>query len=319
MRNLEDQPKQSYHNHKGGLIDSNRSTTFVFISICLAWSIFLLYFFHNPYMSYIPLLLITIIGWRRSLPRERRSYYGLCRLIFYVLFVSFWSIFILRAIFEGTVLLIGYRPLDIDKLQHLFPYSLLLINFILSKSDLHMNDHRRYLLHVLHDIPTFFLVVLFKLLRHPFNSLYSEITEHCYLGSLPLPNDVQTLKGIGIEYIVNMCAEYGGPRQTYEQFNMKQLHLPTVDSIPPSLRSIEQAVQFIREAQENNQKVFVHCKAGIGRSAAIVLCHLVANEKMSPEEAFKLMKQKRPEVSMTIIHFSTVKQYFLSLKKNTSS
>jgi len=43
----------------------------------------------------------------------------------------------------------------------------------------------------------------------------------------------------------------------------------------------------------NKQKIFVHCKTGMGRSAAIVFfCHLVVNENMSTEDALKLLKEK---------------------------
>jgi protein-tyrosine phosphatase len=113
-----------------------------------------------------------------------------------------------------------------------------------------------------------------------------------------------------------MCAEYNGPRKTYEKYHIKQLHLPTVDCTSPSLKSIEKAMEFMNEAYTKNQKIFVHCKTGMARSATIVLCHLVANENLSPENALILLKEKRAEITTTITDYTSVKLFLASLKNN---
>jgi protein-tyrosine phosphatase len=112
-----------------------------------------------------------------------------------------------------------------------------------------------------------------------------------------------------------MCAEYNGPRKTYEKYHITQLHLPTIDSTAPSFKTIEKAIKFMNDAYRNNEKIFVHCKSGMARSATIVFCHLIANENMSSEDALKLLKEKRPEVSTSIIHYASVKHFLTSLKK----
>ena len=126
------------------------------------------------------------------------------------------------------------------------------------------------------------------------------------------------LNNIGIKYVVNLCAEYNGPCKTYEKYNIKQLHLPTIDMTAPSVDTIEKAIQFMNEALKENQKIFVHCKVGMGRSATIVFCHLVVNENMTPEDAIKLLKEKRPEILTSLINYATVKQFLVSLKNNTT-
>jgi protein-tyrosine phosphatase len=74
-------------------------------------------------------------------------------------------------------------------------------------------------------------------------------------------------------------------------------------------------MKFMNDAYTNKQKIFVHCKSGMARSASIVLCHLVANEKMSPEDALKLLREKRAEVSSSIITFSSIKHFLAAVKK----
>ncbi|CAF3883938.1 unnamed protein product [Rotaria sp. Silwood1] len=97
-----------------------------------------------------------------------------------------------------------------------------------------LNDKRRYIIPLLYDIPAFLLVIVFELLNNPLNSLCSQIANCCYSGCLPIPANVESLNNMGIKYVINMCAEYNGPRITYKKYNIKQLQLPTVDSTAPS-------------------------------------------------------------------------------------
>ena len=284
---------------------------------CLASSLLCSYLLRNPYGSYVPIVVIAIVEWYRSFPRQRRSYFGLCRLLLYLLVITLWVVFILRLSIQGLAFSLGFRHIAINKIQHLFPYALIFTTFARRTQDMDLHDRRRYIIHLLYDIPAFLVVMAFKLLNHPLNSLCSEITELCYLGCLPTVADVEILHELGIQCVVNMCAEYRGPRKTYEKYQMKQLHLPTVDSTAPSFKSIKEAVQFMNESYTNKRKTFVHCKAGMGRSATIVYCHLIANEKLSPEAALKLMKEKRPEITSSIANYEPVKRFLATLQNGS--
>ncbi len=44
-----------------------------------------------------------------------------------------------------------------------------------------------------------------------------------------------------------------------------------VDHFEPSVEQYEEAVKFIDEFKKKNEKVYVHCKAGHGRGAAVTL------------------------------------------------
>ena len=77
--------------------------------------------------------------------------------------------------------------------------------------------------------------------------------------------------------VINMCEEYQGPLKTYKKLGMRELKLSTTDHFEPSLEDMISAVEFIREHKDNNLgKVYVHCRAGHGRSAAIVFGWLMA-------------------------------------------
>jgi atypical dual specificity phosphatase len=59
---------------------------------------------------------------------------------------------------------------------------------------------------------------------------------------------------------------------------MKELYLPTVDHFEPTVEDLESAVQFIKTRQAVGERVYVHCRAGHGRSAAVVLAWLMTKD-----------------------------------------
>ena len=299
------------------LHDQNRNVlrNRIVLFVCLFSSIFLSYVTKSGYASYIPIMLIAMIEWYRSYTKETRSFYGLCRLLIYILIISLWIVFLLKIIIESLSYLVGYRNLPINRIEHLFPYGLMFMIFARTQQDMDLNDKRRYLIHLFYDFPAFTIVILLKLLNNPLNCLCSEITPNCYLGCLPTSSDVEQLNKLGIKNVVNMCAEYGGPKKTYEKYQIKQLHLSTIDSTAPSLKSIEKAIEFLKQSLLKKEICFVHCKTGMARSATVVFCHLIVNENYSPDDAMKLLKEKRPEVTTAIMDYISVKRFLASQNK----
>ena len=56
------------------------------------------------------------------------------------------------------------------------------------------------------------------------------------------------------------------------------------------------ANRFIKEAVQNGGRVFVHCYAGISRSATIVIAYLMQSHDMNMFQAMSLAKANRPVV-----------------------
>ncbi len=87
------------------------------------------------------------------------------------------------------------------------------------------------------------------------------------------------LHKLGVRGVVNMCSEYSGPISSYESLQMKQLRLPTVDHYESTLDQMIEGVKFIEQHKKRNEKVYIHCKAGHGRAAAMALCWLIHQNK----------------------------------------
>jgi len=78
--------------------------------------------------------------------------------------------------------------------------------------------------------------------------------------------------------IVNLCQEYEGPVRTYKRLGMRYLRLPTVDHFETSVEDLELAVRFIKKHKAEGKRVYVHCRAGHGRSAAAVFAWMLSKD-----------------------------------------
>ena len=56
---------------------------------------------------------------------------------------------------------------------------------------------------------------------------------------------------------------------------MEQYWHSTIDFQPPSLASISAGLKVIDVCKQHRNGVYVHCKAGKGRSAIVVACYLM--------------------------------------------
>lgn len=93
------------------------------------------------------------------------------------------------------------------------------------------------------------------------------------IGFVGMPERLHDDKAV--RGVINMCDEYRGPTKQYDRLGMKELWLRTVDHFEPSVSDLKRAVQFIEKTKEEGGRVYVHCRAGHGRSAAAVFAWLI--------------------------------------------
>ncbi|KAG9405780.1 Phosphatidylglycerophosphatase and protein-tyrosine phosphatase 1 [Aphanomyces cochlioides] len=127
------------------------------------------------------------------------------------------------------------------------------------------------------------------------SSYYTLVDSHVFLGAVPIVmmGHVSQLVSRGVRAVVNLCDEYEGPVAEYKKNNITQLRLPTVDHTEPTLDDIRKAIEFIEFHKSRGSRVYVHCKAGAGRSAAIAFCWLLKSTGWSPQEVQQFLNEKR--------------------------
>lgn len=144
------------------------------------------------------------------------------------------------------------------------------------------------------------------------------IDEHVIVGAFPFSFDVDAMADAGVRAVVNTCNEYGGPVTQYEKHSIEQLHIPTIDFTPPSLEDVKKGVQFVSRHVEQGNTVYIHCKAGRGRSATVAICWLMAAKSMDPWQAQKYLLEKRSHVHSTLPERDVVKQFWDELSESKS-
>lgn len=147
---------------------------------------------------------------------------------------------------------------------------------------------------------------------------WDRIDRNVLLGALPFAAAVPALKAEGVRGVVNTCEEYSGPVAAYGKAKIEQLCIPTVDFTPPRLEDVERAVSFIARHAERGESVYVHCKAGRGRSATVVLCWLIQSQGLTPTEAQRVLQEKRPHV-MPYLHEREVVKEFAATRRNSKA
>lgn len=130
------------------------------------------------------------------------------------------------------------------------------------------------------------------------------------LGSMPLPGgkDAKILKDLGVTAIVNLCKEFKGPIHEYKLHHIYQYYVPCCDIIEPNLIAVLTAVKYIRDFvnKHPNEKIFVHCKGGRGRSVSVVLSYLLTIG-YNVDDAMELIRSKRNVVDQSVKDYSAVK------------
>lgn len=143
-----------------------------------------------------------------------------------------------------------------------------------------------------------------------------------------------------------MCLEYSGLIELYNQYGIKQLHLPTLDIHEPTVNEMKLAIQFINDILSQNNKdnrvndnhsidntssnsstsittskesnsnpiVLIHCKGGRGRAVTTCLCYLIS-EGYSIKDGFNLIKSHRNVASEAVMYSYVVKSFEKQLNK----
>ena len=136
-----------------------------------------------------------------------------------------------------------------------------------------------------------FRIHFFKL-----HAWWTWIDDQVAFGAFPSSSEIDLLKSEGVQSIISLCSEQHGHIEMYKNRGIEYLYLPTRDYQIPSVENLHKGVQFISARVGEGKKVYVHCKAGRGRSAALVLCYLIS-KGMSKTCAQNFLLQKRASVS----------------------
>ena len=121
-------------------------------------------------------------------------------------------------------------------------------------------------------------------------------------GSFPAARAEQLARRLAITAVVDLRAEACDDEAVLKRHGLTLLHLPTDDHCAVSPQMLADGVAVVTARLERGERVLIHCEHGIGRSALLALCVLVARG-MAPLEALRLAKDRRELVSPSPAQF----------------
>jgi protein-tyrosine phosphatase len=131
---------------------------------------------------------------------------------------------------------------------------------------------------------------------------YADVLDQLLIGAYPLDQeDVATLKWLGVERVLNLVEddEYRpGQREVVEAAlaaaGMEEDRLRLVDYGRLPAEALEIAVQEVLGWLREGERVYLHCRAGWQRSAAVAAGVVALTEGLDIDEALSYVKIRKP-------------------------
>lgn len=121
---------------------------------------------------------------------------------------------------------------------------------------------------------------------------YHKIEENLYLGNISITDNHSIIKENGIKRVLTLNNEPIGLDFKVKNVDYKYIY---AEDDPTFVLLIHfcQCIQYITDSLTSGQPVYVHCVAGVSRSATIVIAFLMSKYKKTYSEASDLVKSKR--------------------------
>jgi hypothetical protein len=123
------------------------------------------------------------------------------------------------------------------------------------------------------------------------------VTRDLLLG--PEPESVGQLADLGVDAVLDMRAEKADDAAALEARGMSYKHILVADYHAPTQEQLREGVAWIRAELAQGKRVYVHCAAGVGRSATVVAAFLMDEYGWSQERAWSYLESRRPIVKQT--------------------
>lgn len=144
-----------------------------------------------------------------------------------------------------------------------------------------------------------------------------------YLGALPLKNKnhEEMICALEVRAVLSVVEDFelepgwiNTPVQVGDwiEKGIDVKRIPAVDFSPLQPEQITEGLSYIRTAIDKGSPIYVHCKAGRGRSAALVIAYLMEKTKKSFDEVHAQVKACRKQINLNEAQQNAVKNYFLS-------
>lgn len=143
-----------------------------------------------------------------------------------------------------------------------------------------------------------------------------EILPHLYLSCKKAASNRVSLQNNNISRILNVTSEES-EYQHLDGFSYFQIAVEDSHEVD-MLQYLPKAFAFIEEARLSNEKVLVHCHAGMSRSVTVVIGYLMKYNGHTLNTAYDFVRQKKSNISPNFSFLQQLIQFESSLRSSPS-
>lgn len=151
--------------------------------------------------------------------------------------------------------------------------------------------------------------------HEPLKFEYSQIDRYIFIGTNMCCGTHlnQALVKKGIKAVISLEEKKVDKPLGVEYY----LWLPTKDKHPLTITKLKIGVALLKEMSREKTKCYIHCKHGHGRAPTLIAAFLVS-DGMNTDDAFALIKEKRPETHPNKRQIDMVKKFEVMYRKYMS-
>ncbi len=131
---------------------------------------------------------------------------------------------------------------------------------------------------------------------------FADVFDDLFVGAYPLDqDDVGMLARLGVNRVLNLTedGEYGpGDRQAVERAlaaaRIEECRVSLVDYGGLPAENLESAVQEVNRWLDDGARIYIHCRAGWQRSAAVAAAVVALREGIGIDEALAYVQGRKP-------------------------
>ena len=173
-----------------------------------------------------------------------------------------------------------------------------------------------------------------KIVKYVLSLQYTKLTQrnwwnkiepyNIYLGAIPLDSvgHGDKIIDMGVHSILCLLEDFELDERIldvpvqharWREAGLCVRHIKAVDFNPLKREEIKAGIAFLVQESEMGHTVYVHCKAGRGRSATIVVGFLMETENLTLEGAIDVVKYYRPEINLNTYQRQALIEYAASM------
>ena len=140
---------------------------------------------------------------------------------------------------------------------------------------------------------------------------WDRISDDLSIGRVLTKRETKRLKSKGVSAVIDLTAEFSEVKALRGE-DLPYMNLQVLDLTAATPEQIAQALAFIDEHTQRGP-VFMHCKAGYSRSAAVAGAHLLHTGRAKDADgAAAMLRERRPGIVIRPEAMAAIREFALS-------